>query len=42
MLFKKVKFINQNFDSLSLFDKGIWLVMQEDLKILASLARYIE
>ena len=42
MLFNKVKFINKNFDSLSLIDKGIWLVMQEDLNILESLARYTE
>ena len=40
MLFNKVKFINKNFESLSLIDKSIWLVMQEDLNILESLARY--
>ena len=42
MLLNKVIFINKNFESLSLIDKGIWLVMQEDLNILESLARYIE
>ena len=42
MLFNKVKFINKNFESLNLIDKGIWLVMQEDLNILENLARYIE
>ena len=41
-MFNKVTVINKNFDSLNLIDKGIWLVIQEDLIILESLARYIE
>ena len=41
ILFNKVTLINKNFDSLNLIDKGAWLVIQEDLIILESLARYI-
>ena len=42
ILFNKVTLINKNFDSLNLIDKGTWLVIQEDLIILESFARYLD
>ena len=41
-LFHKVNQINKNFKSLSLENKGTWLLMQEDIIILEHLAGYLD
>ena len=41
-IFHKVNQVNKNFKSLSLGNKGTWLLMQEDIIILEHLAGYID